>query len=402
MPADPVRVRLTVAAAVATAGVLLVSAIVLVVVFQRAEARHTDDLDRGRLAELSALAQRGEVPDLITDVGGEGFAQAVVGDRVIGASVSLGAAGPVTDWRPGGQPAARDVDDVPDDDETEDYRVWAVTVDGPDGPVSLYVGTAREAIRESGVSLALTLAVGVPLLLVLAVGLLWVLVGRTLRPVAAAQARQRTFVADAAHELQSPLASYRAQLEVALRHPSGTDWTSTARELLAESDGMERLVRDLLFLARNDEPQPLPAELVDLDDVVLEEVSRLRPTTRLEVDTAGVSAAPVRGGRDELARLVRNLLANAAQHAQDRVVVSCAVTGEEVLLEVADDGPGIPLDQREEVFERFVRGDAARGHGSGTGLGLPIVRAVAERHGGSVRVADSVGGARLQVRLPSA
>ncbi len=402
MPGDHVRVRLTVAAAIATAGVLLVSAIVLVVVFQRAEARHAEDLDRARLAELAALARHGEVPELITDVAGEGFAQAVVGDRVIGASVSLGDSGPVTDWRPGGQPAARDVDDVPDDDETEDYRVWAVTVDGPDGPVSLYVGTAREAIRESGVSLAVTLAVGVPLLLVLAVGLLWVLVGRTLRPVAAAQARQRTFVADAAHELQSPLASYRAQLEVALRHPSGTDWTSTARELLAESDRMERLVRDLLFLARHDEPQPLPAELVDLDDVVWEEVSRLRPTTGLDVDTAGVSAAPVRGGRDELARLVRNLLANAALHAQHRVVVSCAVTGEDVVLEVADDGPGIAPDQREEVFERFVRGDTARGHGSGTGLGLPIVRAVAERHGGSVRVADSAVGARLQVRLPSA
>ncbi len=261
MRTEHVRRRLTVVAGLVTLGVLLVASLVLVAVFQRSEARHADRLDQGRLGELSALARGGDLPARITDVGDDGFAQVVVDGRVVAASPSLGDAGPVTRWVPGAVMSVRDLDDVPDDDETEDYRVWGVTVAGQDGPVTVYVGTAREVVRESARSLALTLAVGAPLLLAVALGLIWVLVGRTLRPVEAAQARQRGFVADAAHELQSPLASYRAQLEVSLRDPAGTDWAETARELLAESDRMERLVRDLLFLARQDEQGSVPRTL---------------------------------------------------------------------------------------------------------------------------------------------
>ena len=402
MRTEHVRRRLTVVAGLVTLGVLLVASLVLVAVFQRSEARHADRLDQGRLGELSALARGGDLPARITDVGDDGFAQVVVDGRVVAASPSLGDAGPVTRWVPGAVMSVRDLDDVPDDDETEDYRVWGVTVAGQDGPVTVYVGTAREVVRESARSLALTLAVGAPLLLAVALGLIWVLVGRTLRPVEAAQARQRGFVADAAHELQSPLASYRAQLEVSLRDPAGTDWAETARELLAESDRMERLVRDLLFLARQDEQGSAPRTLVDLDDVVLEEVARLRSSAApVVLDAAAVSAAPVQGRRDDLARLVGNLLANAARHAATTVTVSLGVVEGEVLLTVEDDGPGIPPDQREEVFERFARGDPARGHDGGSGLGLAISRAVVLRHGGTVRVADSPGGARLEVRLPA-
>lgn len=401
MAGDDVRRRLTVLAALVTAGVLLVASLALVAVFWRSEVRHADSLDRARLAELSALVRADEVPPVLTDVGDDGFAQVVVADRVAGGSASLGGSGPVTGWSPGPDPEVRDLDGVPDDEETEDYRVWGVTLDGPGGPTAVYVGTAREVIQESVRSLALTLAGGVPALLALATALIWVLVGRTLRPVVAAQARQRDFVADAAHELQSPLASYRAQLEVALRDPGGTDWALTAGELLGESDRMERLVRDLLFLARQDDRAAAPGAMLDLDDVVLEEVARLGATGGpVVIDAAGVSAAPVLGRRDDLARLVRNLLANAVRHAEAAVSVSCAVHGSEVVLVVQDDGPGIPPAEREHVFERFVRADPARGHGQGAGLGLAIVRAVALRHGGTVRVAESDAGARLEVRLP--
>ncbi|MGA8980592.1 MAG: sensor histidine kinase, partial [Pedococcus sp.] len=109
----------------------------------------------------------------------------------------------------------------------------------------------------------------------------------------------------------------------------------------------------------------------------------------------------VQGRRDDLARLVGNLLANAARHAATTVTVSLGVVEGEVLLAVEDDGPGIPRDRREEVFERFARGDPARGHDGGSGLGLAISRAVVLRHGGTVRVADAPGGARLEVRLPA-
>lgn len=397
-----VRVRLTAAAAAVTVAVLLVASVALVLAFARAQVSAADDLARARVAELGSRAERGEVERVLTDVGDDGFAQVVAGDRVLGASPSLGSTGPVTGWRPAaGDTEVRDLDDVPDDDETEDYRVWAGTVTGPDGEVTVYVGTAREQVAESVQRLVVSLAVGLPLLVLVAAGLLWLLLGRVLRPVHESQRRQQAFVADAAHELQSPLASYRAQLEVALRRADADGWHETVRDLLADSDRMERLVRDLLFLARDDQPGPAPTTLVDLDDVVLEEVARLRPTTSVTLDASGVTAAPVRGSRGDLGRLVRNLLANAARHASARVEVSCT-TGLDgaVLLTVVDDGPGIPPELHERAFERFFRGDAARSDSGSTGLGLSIVRAVAERHGGTVRVVDSASGARVEATLP--
>ena len=399
-----VRARLTAAAAAVTVLVLLVAAAALVVAVAQAQRDAADDLARARLSELGERAERGEVEPVLTDVGDDGFAQVVAGGRVLGASPSLGSAGPVTTWRPAaGDTEVRDLDGVPDDDETEDYRVWAATVTGPEGEVTVYVGTAREQVAESVRRLVVSLAIGLPLLALVAAGLLWLLVGRVLRPVHAAQLRQRAFVADAAHELQSPLASYRAQLEVALRGDGTEDWRATARDLLADSDRMERLVRDLLFLARDDDAGPVPGTLVDLDDVVLEEVARLRPATSVALDTSGVTAAPVRGSRGDLGRLVRNLLANAVRHAASRVEVSCAAGSDGVVrVIVADDGPGISPELRERVFERFFRGDEARSDSGSTGLGLSIVRAVAERHGGAVDVVDSDTGARFEVSLPGA
>ena len=402
MAADRVRLRLTLTAAATTLVVLVVAAAVLVLAFTRSQSAAADDLARARLAELAARAEQGRVPALLTDVGDDGFAQVVTGDRVVGASASLGESPPVTDWRPpAGAPVVRDLEDVPDDDETEDYRTWATTVTGPDGPTAVYVGTAPEVVGESVRRLVVSLLVGLPLLLAVSTLLLWLLVGRVLRPVHESHRRQREFVADAAHELQSPLASYRAQLEVALREDRAASWRATARDLLAESDRMERLVRDLLFLSRDDGRQQVPTTMLDLDDVVLEEVARLRPGTTTEIDTSAVTAAPLRGHRGDLGRMVRNLLANAARHAAGRVEVACAALPDgTVVLTVSDDGPGIEPAQRERVFERFWRADTARSDSGSTGLGLSIVRAVAERHGGNVRVVDSAAGARFEVRLP--
>ncbi len=404
MGSTSVRARLTAAAAAVTVVVLLVASAALVLAFARAQVSAADDLARARVSELGSRAERGEVERVLTDVGDDGFVQVVAGARVLGASPSLGSTGPVTGWRPArGSTEVRDLDAVPDDGEPEDYRVWAGTVTGPEGEITVYVGTARELVAQSVRRLVVSLAIGLPVLSAVAAGLLWLLLGRVLRPVHDAQLRQQAFVADAAHELQSPLASYRAQLEVALRSGDADGWRETVRDLLSDSDRMERLVRDLLFLAREDDPGPTPTTLVDLDDVVLEEVARLRPTTSITLDASGVTAAPVRGSRGDLGRLVRNLLANAARHASTRVEVSCTTgTDGAVLLAVVDDGPGIPPELRERVFERFFRADAARSGSGSTGLGLSIVRAVAERHGGTVRVADSGPGTRLEATLPGA
>ncbi|NUR07601.1 MAG: HAMP domain-containing histidine kinase, partial [Nocardioidaceae bacterium] len=342
-------------------------------------------------------------------------------------------------------PRVRTVDGAPDDDETEDYRVWLARADTPGGPVTVLAGSSLESVREATRTLRRDLLVGVPVLVLLVAVGTWLVVGRTLRPVEDLRAevasvgdddldrrvpvpasgdevsrlavtmnqmlarleeahhRQRRFVADASHELQSPLTALRSQLEVALAHP-GEDRDELARRLLADTDRMERLVRDLLYLARASEATvPPPRTLVDLDDLVLEEAARLRATTAVAVDTSGVSAAPVRGAADELRRVVRNLLENAARHARTTVAVSLATHGDAVRLDVRDDGPGVAAPDRERVFDRFWTADPARTPATGgSGLGLPIARAVAVRHGGTLDLAARDGpGAHFVLRVPA-
>ncbi len=399
------RLRLTAVATAVSAVVLLAASGLVLALFQRQVVSSADDLAISRVEDIAGLAEQDRLPDLLADIGDDSMGQVIAADgSVVAASASLGDAGAVTD-RTGDEDAVHiDLDGVPDDDETEDYRSWLATVQGPDGPLTVVVGTSRESIRQDVIALGLALLLAMPLVLLASAGLLWLLVGRTLRPVEEAHRRQRTFVADAAHELQSPLASYRTQLEVAQRTDDPSAWRDLASDLLAETDRMERLVRDLLFLARQD-AAATTMSLVDLDDVVLEEVTRVRPTASVVLEVAGVSAAPVQGNRDDLARVVRNLLANGVRHARDRVEVTCRQDASGTLLVVADDGPGIEPALREAVFERFRRSDPAREHDSGTGLGLSIVRAVVERHGGTVRIVDREdgrGGAWFEVRLPPA
>ncbi len=263
---------------------------------------------------------------------------------------------------------------------------------------------ALEDVGESTGALVASLAVALPFVL-LAVGVLaWWLVGRTLRPVEAAHRRQQQFVADASHELRAPLARIRSELEVDAAHPGTADLARTHASVLRETIGLQRLVSDLLDLARSDAGAVSRdrAERVDLDDLVLRSVRRLRDEREIAVDMSGVSAAQVTGDPDELARVVDNLLDNAARYATSTVTLELAEHDGYCLLAVADDGPGIPADQREAVFERFSRLDGSRTTGSGgTGLGLALVRDIVERHGGTVIVdPQTQSGTRFVVRLP--
>jgi signal transduction histidine kinase len=220
--------------------------------------------------------------------------------------------------------------------------------------------------------------------------------------------RQRRFVADASHELQSPLASSLAGLEVALAEPDDRAWRATAADLVAENERMTHLVADLLLLARLDEGTATPPRtLIDLDDLVRGEVGRLTARAQVTVDADAVRPVEIRGNPGELTRLVRNLLENAERYAASRIEVSTDVErddGEQfAVVVVADDGPGVPADDRDRVFERFARVDDSRSRGTGgTGLGLAIVRQVAERHGGTVTLEGPGPGARFVVRLPVA
>jgi signal transduction histidine kinase len=213
--------------------------------------------------------------------------------------------------------------------------------------------------------------------------------------------RQRQFVADASHELRSPVAAIRAQLEVALRRGDEADWPRIARRVLDEDQRLEGAVGELLELARVEEEAPAAAVEVDVDDLVLEETTRVRP---IPIDTSRVSAGRVLGDPRQLSRLVRNLIDNASSHARSRAAVAVSTGEGSVWFVVDDDGPGIPPADRDRVFDRFTRLDEGRGRaGGGAGLGLAMVRAIAEAHGGSVHIDDApLGGARFVVRLPSA
>jgi signal transduction histidine kinase len=215
-----------------------------------------------------------------------------------------------------------------------------------------------------------------------------------------AQQRQREFVSDASHELRSPVASMRTELEVALAHPDTTDWPGMARRVLGEHDRLEHLVDDLLQLARLDEGRKLRVEDVDLDDIVLTEANHAR---RLPVRTSAVSAGRVRGEPRVLEQVVRNLLDNAARHGDSQVAVGVAQSNGHVVLTVDDDGPGVPVPDRQRIFERFTRGDTGRARDDGgTGLGLALVRRVVDAHGGTITCEESpLGGARFAVTLPS-
>ena len=213
----------------------------------------------------------------------------------------------------------------------------------------------------------------------------------------AGQAVQRRFVADASHELRSPLATIATGLELLARGDTDRD---TVTALRGEAARLGRLVDALLLLARADESGLQPRfEDVDLDEVA--EAERLRPAARI---VPRIEAAHVRvvGDRGQLAQVVRNLVDNACRHARSTVVVSVRPCTGYAALDVADDGPGVPPDQRARVFERFVRLDDARARADGgAGLGLAIVAEVVAAHGGTVDVVGSpVGGALFRVRLP--
>jgi signal transduction histidine kinase len=330
----------------------------------------------------------------------------------------------------------------PDDDEQEHYRLWAQGALTPLGELTVFSGSSTESVSEADAAARRPVIIGLPVMVAVLVLAMWLLVGRALRPVEAIRAevaevtdrrldrrvpepatddeigrlartmnamldrledaslRQRAFVADASHDLQSPLAAIRAELETQLADgPSGG--SATARRVLAETSQMEALVQNLLYLARLDGDVLSQQSPVDLDDVVLEEVSRLRSTTGVRITTGSVSGGPVLGSRVELARAVRNVLENGARHARSTIDVHLSADDGVVSLDVVDDGPGVPPADRGRIFDRFYKADAARQRGAaGSGLGLPIARAIVEAHGGVLELADTDGGARFVIRLP--
>lgn len=221
--------------------------------------------------------------------------------------------------------------------------------------------------------------------------------------IEASQQRQRRLVSDASHELRSPVAASRAQLEVALASADVSSWLATATTVLAEQEHLSALIDDLVTLSRLDERGLAATADVDLGQIVHAEASRPRPLRPTVEMRPGIDLM-LTGDRRLLERLVRNLVDNAVGHAATQVALSVLRTTEAVVLHVDDDGPGVAAPFRRAVFERFTRLDEARDRSrGGSGLGLAIVREVAEIHGGSVSCSDApIGGARFTVIVPVA
>ncbi|GAA4980708.1 sensor histidine kinase [Streptomyces hyderabadensis] len=324
------------------------------------------------------------------------------------------------------------------DGDAEDYRFAAVPVKTDDrGTLTVYAGAPLSA-EHGAVSTALTvMLIGFPLLLAVVAGVTWLVTRRALRPVegirremaaitasedlarrvpvpathdevarlatttnetlAALESsveRQRGFVADASHELRSPIASLRTQLEVAAAHPELLDLDGA----VADTVRLQRLAADLLLLARLDAGERPADARVDLA-ALAREAAEGRTGVRVRGAEGPVSVA---GSRGQLGRVLANLLDNAQRHARSAVEVSVRRDGDTAVVAVADDGEGVPAADRERIFERFVRLDAARSRDDGgAGLGLAIARDVAVRHGGTLTVHDApAGGALFELRLP--
>ena len=432
------QTRVTLLAGAAVAVALAAGAVLLVTVLRAGLTDAGDERARVRVDEVERLVEEGRLPSLLPSADPTVLVQVLEPDGgVLAASTGASRAVPLL--------SDAEVERAVEGDEAvlvEGDRVGygdrlRVLVRRTDrGPVVL-AATPVTAVDDPLRLVRGALLVGLPLLLLASTAGVWLTVGRTLRPVEqlragaeavtaadparrlpvpaaedevrrlaetlngmldrleAGSARQRAFVADAAHELRSPLAALRTVLEVALVHPDPDGPEPTLRTAHEEVLRMGRLVDDLLLLARLDAGAPRRAQDVDLAEVVRE----LAPDgVLLDLAPARVHADP-----DALVRVVRNLVDNALRHATRSVRVTVA-PGPPVELLVDDDGPGIPEPERERVFDRFHRLDSPRTReAGGTGLGLAIVRELVASAGGSVAVEEApAGGARLRVRLPPA
>ncbi len=442
-----VRVRTTAGATIIVAVALIIAGLGLTMVLRDTMLGNIDASLRLRGTDIGAIIESGTLPEAVAIEGEEdGFVQIVDADgNVLAASSNIQGEPELTDVAPG---TTLELTTTPVDHGS--FRAYVHQTNSPDA-LTVIVGRSLEDVEQTTQTVTWSLIVGIPLLAVLVAATTWIVVGRALRPVDAIRAevadiggsdlhrrvptpasddeigrlastmnamldrleaandRQKRFVSDASHELRTPIATVRHELDVARADPTA-DLARVIDDVADENQRMQRLVDDLLLLARQDQAHN-DAEravarhaIVDLDDLALVEAHRNRGTST-PVDVSQLSEAQVYGDEHQLARVIRNLLDNAVRHARTRVLVATSTNGITVRLLVDDDGAGVAPDDRQRILERFTRADDDRSrHGGGTGLGLAIADDIITNHGGTLEVSDSpdLGGARFVVTLPAA
>ena len=333
----------------------------------------------------------------------------------------------------------------PDEIEKEVMELRIASGSASTGQVVL-AGAELEVIDETVSGLVRLFAIAVPIVTAIVGALAWFITGRALQPVASIQTQAsaitgatlgdrvpvpdsgdeiedlattvnqmldrieshdtaiRQFSSDASHELKSPIANIRALVET--RSADDDDWPAIKNKLTSETDRLRDLVDNLLFLAsHHDHDRVTNTVAVSLDELLFSEAELVSATTSLRVDLSNIEPVTVSGSPTDLSRLIRNLVDNAVRFAHQRMALSLSTTeAGNVVLVVADDGPGVPPHDRERVFDRFTRLDESRARNNGgTGLGLSIVAQIATAHGGSVSMSESevLGGALVEVHLPN-
>ncbi|WP_040803375.1 sensor histidine kinase [Nocardia concava] len=390
-----------------------------------------------RAAADGTLTQRLAIPE-----GEDSLLQVVADDgRILAASHNLTAQPPIAAFEPAPDhpTAARDIR-ANTDGQDHLYRLVAVRTTAYGTPATVYAGTSLETAEHAERLIRHSMIPGIPVLLALVGAVTWTATARALRPVEAIRAevaeitehdlgrrvpvpasrdeiarlsvtvndtldrlehsmdRQRRFVADASHELRNPIAALRAHVELAIAHPELLD----GPDLLGDVLRVQELADDLLLLARLDAGQRSDRVTLDLT-VLTADTLRARPNGRVPVTFDAPAPIPVRGNRNQLARILENLLDNAQRHAESRITVTASTIGDTAVLEVCDDGSGIPEPDRDRVFTRFTRLDESRSRDAGgTGLGLAIARDIATAHHGTLTAREPRSrGARLVLTLPS-
>ena len=444
-----VRWRSTAAAVLVVAMALLLGGLALVLVLRHSLIGNVDVAVSQRAQDIAAQIRSGDVKAAVPTINAstsDGTLVQVISDTgvVVLSSPSLDGESAITAATPApGQTVTSDLNISAND--AEPYRVVSVGVESTSGPVVVVAAQSLSDVASTYFTVAVLLAAGSPFLL-LAVGLAtWVAVGRSLAAVDRMRVRvetigatdlhqrvpvpmaedevahlaetmnsmldrleksastQRQFVADASHELRSPLASLRASLDVASQGADLAAWSAAGPVMSDEVERMTALVAELLLLAKADEGALTMRHVdVDLDDLVAGEARRLTSQTQLTVQ---VDAVPIRvlGDPDRLAEVLRNLTDNAVRFAHSTVRLGLGFHSDVVCLSVDDDGPGIPARDRARVMQRFVRLEEHRGRAQGgAGLGLAIVSEIVRAHGGTLAATSSdLGGARLVVTLPA-
>ncbi|GAB2865612.1 HAMP domain-containing sensor histidine kinase [Actinocorallia aurea] len=449
-----VRAR-TAFAATAVVALALVTAAVPVVLALRAELLGGVSVSAESSAQrVAAQWTAGVAPSALRLPEGGPIRVVDLDGRVLAQSPGL-----VLDGLPTVPPGAADHDDDADPEtgfvtrtalfggEPAAYRFAAISATGPDGAAAVVYGGAdlRDA-REAVATAVRGLLLGLPPVLAVTAAATWLLAGRALRPVEAIRARlagitaagdlaarvpvpasrdeiarlaattnrtlaalersterQRRFVADASHELRTPIASLRAQLEIAREHPGLLDLDETVKDV----HRLQHLASDLLLLARLDAADAGPPPVrVSLADLVAEVLAARTATDRIPVSYEAPAEPWAAVRPRHLTRALGNLLDNAQRHAASRVSVTLSAgpgPAPRALVSVRDDGPGVPREDRERVFARFVRLDDARAADEGgAGLGLPLARELVEADGGSLACLDPDGpGALFEMSFPA-